>query len=209
MRGMKTEKIYEHLERIANLLRTDTRKVGGGRGLQPVQMEALHYLSSCNRYSNTPAAVADYLGLTKGTVSQTLGVLENAGFIEKLPDYKDRRVVHLRVTALGEAALAEAIPPKILQTAMGQFSEAGQAQMADALEQVLRAMQRANQLRTFGVCKTCRHHQLSADGSRRCGLTGEALQDLDAGQICREHETPAPAEAASQSGDSGQDCKET
>ena len=75
---MKTEQIYEYLERIANLLRTDTRKLGVGKGLQPVQMEALHYLSCCNRYSNTPVAVSDYLGLTKGTVSQTLGVLENA-----------------------------------------------------------------------------------------------------------------------------------
>ena len=186
---MKTEKIYDYLERIANLLRTDTRKAGAGKGLQPVQLEALHYLSGCNRYSNTPAAVADYLGLTKGTVSQTLGVLENAGLIEKRPDLKDRRVVHLRVTALGEAAVGEAIPPKILQAAMALTPESEQDLVLDALERVLRAMQRANQLRTFGVCKTCRHHRLAADGSRQCGLTGEALSAADAGQICREHET--------------------
>lgn len=188
---MKTEKIYEHLERIANLLRTDTRKAGVGKGLQPVQMEALHYLGNCNRYSNTPAAVADYLGLTKGTVSQTLGVLENAGFIEKRPDAKDKRVVHLQVTELGDALLAESIPPQSLQTAMELTSDADQAIMLDALEKVLRALQQANQRRIFGVCKECRHHLLEAENAHRCGLTGEVLQVEDGEKICREYEETA------------------
>ena len=184
---MKTE-IYEYLERIANLLRTDTRKAGIAKGLQPVQLEALHYLSNCNRYSDTPAAVADYLGLTKGTVSQTLNLLEHAGFIEKRPDAKDRRVVHLKMTERGDALIAEAIPPQILQTALELTNEADQAVILDGLGRVLRAMQRANQLRTFGVCKTCRHHRIEADDLHRCGLTGEYLSDVDSEKICREHE---------------------
>ena len=187
---MKTQQIYEYLERIANLLRTDTRRAGVGKGFQPVQLEALHYLGSCNRYSNTPAAVADFLGLTKGTVSQTLGVLENAGLIEKLPDSKDRRVVHLRLTDRGETVLAESIPPRVLQAAMELTSEAERDQFLEALERILRAMQQANQLRTFGVCKTCRHHRVEANDARRCALTGEFLQAEDSEKICREHETP-------------------
>jgi DNA-binding MarR family transcriptional regulator len=190
---MKTEKIYDHLERIANLLRTDTRKAGVGKGLQPVQMEALHYLSQCNRYSNTPAAVADFLGLTKGTVSQTLSVLENAGFIEKRPDAKDKRVVHLQVTDLGDALLAESIPPQTLQTAMALTNEAEQAVILDALSRVLRALQQANQRRVFGVCKECKHHRIEAENAHRCALTGEVLQAEDGEKICREHEKPSDA----------------
>ncbi|MFM8331447.1 MAG: MarR family winged helix-turn-helix transcriptional regulator [Candidatus Methylumidiphilus sp.] len=185
---MNTIAIYDHLERIANLLRTDTRRTGTARGLHPVHMEALHYLCNCNRYSNTPAAVSDYLGLTKGTVSQTLAVLENAGFIEKRPDAKDRRVVHLQVTERGAALVAEAIPPKILQAAMAQTPEAEQARVLAELARVLRALQQANQLRTFGVCKTCRHHQIETEDTHRCGLTGEILQGIDIDQLCREHE---------------------
>lgn len=184
---MKTEKIYGHLERIANLLRADTRKAGASKGLQPVQMEALHYLGNCNRYSNSPAAVADYLGLTKGTVSQTLGVLENAGFIEKRPDAKDKRVVHLNVTELGDALLAEAIPPKTLRTAMDLATEADQDLILNALGRILQTLQQANQRRIFGVCKTCRHHRLEANDSHRCGLTGEILQIEEGEKICREH----------------------
>lgn len=187
---MNPEQIYEHLERIANLLRTDTRKVGAGRGLQPVQLEALHYLGSCNRYSNTPAASADFLGLTKGTVSQTLGVLEGLGYIEKRPDEKDRRVVHLILTEQGREVLNESFPPAVLIGAMEKIGDDEREVLANGLQRLLRAMQQANRLRTFGVCKTCRHHRLQDDGSRRCSLTGEALTDEDSGRICREHEPP-------------------
>lgn len=191
---MSMENIYDYLERIANLLRTDTRKAGLGKGLQPVQLEALRYLANCNRYSNTPAAVADYLGLTKGTVSQTLGVLENTGLVEKLPDAKDRRVVHLKVTELGMATLAETLPPQTLQMAMALLSKPEQEQALAVLGRLLRAMQQANRLRSFGACKTCRHHRIEAEGQHRCNLTGEILQLADGEQICREHDPPAVAE---------------
>jgi DNA-binding MarR family transcriptional regulator len=185
---MKTDQVYQYLERIANLLRTDTRRSIVEKGLQPVQLEALHYLSHCNRYSNTPAGVADFLGLTKGTVSQTLGVLENVGMIEKLPDYKDRRVVHLRLTTRGAKLIAETIPPRTLRTALELMPETGQESILEALNTLLKAMQGANELRTFGVCLTCRHHRIEADGQHRCALTGEFLSNEDSEKICREHE---------------------
>jgi DNA-binding MarR family transcriptional regulator len=187
---MNAEEIYEYLERIANLLRTDVRRTGLGSGLQPVQLEALHYLSRCNRYSNTPVTVAEFLGLTKGTVSQTLGVLEANHLIEKQPDAKDRRVVHLVLTDLGEQVVAESIPPQVLRSAIGGLPEEEGEKVAEILDHILRRLQQANGLKTFGACKNCRHHLLQEDGSRRCGLTTEALSDADAEKICREHDPP-------------------
>jgi DNA-binding MarR family transcriptional regulator len=187
---MNAEEIYEYLERIANLLRTDVRRTGLGSGLQPVQLEALHYLSRCNKYSNTPVTVAEFLGLTKGTVSQTLGVLEANRLIEKQPDAKDRRVVHLVLTELGRQVVEESIPPQVLRSAIEGLPEEEGKQVAAILDHILRRLQQANDLKTFGACKHCRHHLLQEDGSRRCGLTTEALSDLDAEKICREHDPP-------------------
>ncbi len=70
--------------------------------LQPVQLSALHYLARCNRYSDTPLGVTEYLGLTKGTVSQSLKVLEGRGLISKLPDARDRRSVHRYARVTGK-----------------------------------------------------------------------------------------------------------
>lgn len=184
--------MYEYVERIANLIRTSLRKSGLANELQPVQMEALHYLSRCNRYSNTPVAVAEFLGLTKGTVSQTLRVLESAGLLEKKTDLRDRRVVHLSLTAEGEQVLGHSIPPPVLQLALAELPESEQRETEQVLARLLRALQHANRLKTFGACKTCVHHQLMADERRQCGLTKEFLTEEDAGKICREHLAPPP-----------------
>ncbi|MCP4325394.1 MAG: MarR family transcriptional regulator, partial [Alteromonadales bacterium] len=61
--------LFNIIERLANLLRQEIRLAGKELGLQPVQQEALYYLSICNKYSDTTLAVTEYLGLTKGTVS--------------------------------------------------------------------------------------------------------------------------------------------
>ena len=72
---MDTQLPQQTLERLASLLRSERRNRLLKHGLQPIQFEVLYYLSICNRYSDTPMGVTDYLGQTKGTVSQTLKVL--------------------------------------------------------------------------------------------------------------------------------------
>ena len=188
---MNANEMYEYVERIANLIRTSVRKTGLANGLQPIQMEALHYLSRCNRYSNTPVAVAEFLGLTKGTVSQTLGVLEHNGLVQKITDSRDRRVVHLNLTSVGERVLNESIPPGVLRSALDELPDGEHQRIEQAVEQLLVCLQRANGLKTFGPCKSCVHHQVSNDNVRRCGLTREILTERDAGKICREHLAPA------------------
>jgi len=189
------DQVYDYLERISNLIRMGARRTEPFKGLQPVQLEALHYLASCNRYSNTPVAVAEYLGLTKGTVSQTLSILEGNGLIAKMPDVRDRRVVRLVLTEQGENLIREAIPPRVLKLAVETLPEEFCGEMLVVLQTILQAMQKANQLKSFGVCKTCRHHRLEEHGSRWCGLTREPLFPADAEKICREHSSFEPAAA--------------
>lgn len=184
---MNSNEVYEYVERISNLIRTNVRKTGLASDLQPVQLEALHYLSRCNRYSNTPIAVAEFLGLTKGTVSQTLRVLETNGLLEKQTDLRDRRVVHLHLTSAGERVLEDSIPPGVLTSALAVLTDQEQQQMEQSIICLLRALQHANGLKTFGACHSCFHHQHTDDDQRRCGLTKEILSSTDAGKICREH----------------------
>jgi Transcriptional regulators len=93
--------LYDYLERLASLMRAWAREQPLMADLQPIQLSALNYLARCNRYSNTPLGVTDFLGLTKGTVSQSLKALEAKGLIEKRPDAQDRRSVHLELTGEG------------------------------------------------------------------------------------------------------------
>ena len=85
--------LHEYIERISRLLQSEARNSGSDFNLQPIQLNALHFLRRANRYSNTPQGVTEYFGLTKGTVSQTLIALEKKGLISKNPDKKIGRVV--------------------------------------------------------------------------------------------------------------------
>ncbi len=73
------------IERIGRLIGSESH----ANGLQPVHWEALRYLSKANRFSQTAAALTAYLGLTKGTVSQSLKALEAKGLVRKLVDTEE------------------------------------------------------------------------------------------------------------------------
>lgn len=179
--------LYQLLERIGNLLRAEQRLVGNEFGLQEVHLQVLLYLSKCNRYSNTPLGVTEYLNSTKGTVSQSLKVLEKNGYIIKQADDKDRRVVHLVLTEQGQEVLKQVIPPPLFLKAVEGSTPLQIKDLEKQLTQFLISLQQANQLRSFGVCQTCRFFTEEGNGFR-CGLTKEPLSEEDSFLICREHE---------------------
>lgn len=183
--------IQQLLERISNMIRTEMRTELIGRGLQPVQFEALYYLSICNRFSNTPKAVTEFLGLTKGTVSQTIKVLEIKGYVEKIADRNDKRITHLIMTKKGRQLLSDYFPSEKLLAACSD-SEGGNTEFDPALLQqqltlLLASIQKQHQYRSFGVCTSCKYH-LNSNGGYVCGLTQLPLTADDITLICVEHQ---------------------
>lgn len=181
--------LQDRLERLCSLLRSESRAFGAALGLQPVQLEVLHYLALCNRYSDTPQAVADYLGSTKGTVSQTLNVLERKGLVSKKQDARDKRVQHLSVTATGRGVLKKILPAPYLRHGCALLSEERVNALGEGLTELLRMLQQSNGLKSFGQCRSCRFNRERDDGFF-CALTQEPLSKQDAELICREHEFP-------------------
>jgi DNA-binding MarR family transcriptional regulator len=182
---MAHSRIYELLERVGSLVRASERSAGQDEGLQPVQLNALAYLARCNRYSDTPRAVTEYLGTTKGTASQTLQRLQDKSMVISRPDRTDGRVVHLRPSAKGKRVLQRTTPPALLRHAATSLSDTDAVEAA--LVRLLLGLQRAPGVRSFGLCSTCRYHERSG-AAMRCGLTEESLSSEDASRICIEHE---------------------
>jgi MarR family transcriptional regulator, negative regulator of the multidrug operon emrRAB len=180
--------IVELVERLGMLLRAEFRRIGTETALQPVHVQALQYLARCNRYSNTPAALGTYLGQTKGTVSQSLKVMQRQGYLEKHADSEDRRVVRLSLTPKAVQLLERIDPPVAWAAAERVLAPAQREAVAKGLEALLKALQRAHGGRAFGVCNRCRHFQVGPSGTHRCGLTGEPLSERESHLICHEQE---------------------
>lgn len=187
---MKLHSIYDTLERLSNLLRTDARNKGTEYGLQPVQLEALHYLSVCNRFSDTPMAVTEYLGQTKGTVSQTLKVLKKKGFLHKKADPNDKRVTHLKVTTAGAKILESTIPTPLFVNTCESLTDKAQSDIDKALKQLLIVIIKSNNMKSFGTCHSCRHNE-KREAGYYCQLVKTPLSKIDITLICREHQDVA------------------
>lgn len=180
----------ELVERLGRVMAGE-RYSAGGTGLQRVHLQALAYLRDANRYSNTPRALADFLGLTKGTVSQSLLLLHRQGLLDREEDPEDGRVVRLALSARGRR-LADRLRLTGRWAAALEGVPAGDREIAArVLRRALVGLQRQRGNLSFGECRTCHHFRREGPGAFRCGLTGEALRLAETGQICREHAWPA------------------
>lgn len=179
--------ILERLACLGRALQGDLRVRAGAFKIQPVHLQALLYLRDANGYSNTPQALAEYLGSTKGTVSQSLLWLYRRGLVERRPDDRDGRVVRLGLSSRAQALLSEGSGEGAWIQAAGCLDDWEAQGMLELLTRLLRAIQAQRGGRSFGVCRTCLHFRFEEAGHFRCGLTGDELSAEDSLKICREH----------------------
>lgn len=152
-------------------------------GLNPAQWEALRFLGRANRYSRSPSCLADYLGTTKGTTSQTLRALESKGYVTRCRDCHDRRGVSLEVTPKGWALLAKD-PLHGIEQAVAALPIECAGHLAEGLGKVLTQIRSRCRQGEFGVCERCDHLVGTNGESTQCGLTGESLSQDENKQLC-------------------------
>ncbi|KFI23152.1 MarR family winged helix-turn-helix transcriptional regulator [Nitrosococcus oceani] len=189
---MDKQKLFQLLERVGTLLRAEERKSATTLNLHPAHLQVLRYLAQCNRYSDTPMAVSEYLGTTKGTTSQSLLVLQRQGYLRKKSDPKDRRVVHLELTPKGRALTRKLALLANKEKTLAGLATAELQVTQQVLERLLCDLQKANHHRTFGQCHTCRYLLTTHDKQLfRCGLTQELLRAEETLKICQDHAFPS------------------
>jgi len=180
-----TDGTIELIERLARLITNE----GHSHGLKPAQWEALRYLARANRFSRTPGGLTAYLGVTKGTVSQTLMALERAGLVEKTANPGDGRSVRLDLSKEGRTLLA-LDGMASMRHALSALAPERRAALRDGLEALVQAALAARGARAFGICRDCRHFARDARGpsAHFCRLLGQPLSDAEAVEICQEQQ---------------------
>lgn len=173
--------LVDRLTRIAHSLQF-------AEGLNPAQWEALRYVARSNRNSCSPGALADFMGSTRGTVSQTLKALESKGLIERSRLDCDRRSVRLNITGAGQQML-QRDPLGAVYEALSPLSESDQSALVQGMERLLGAVQTNQGIPEFGPCLDCTHYkpeqcsQTNMVGCR-CGVSGELFTALELDKIC-------------------------
>ena len=170
------------------LARLDSASSWSG-DLNPVQRSALEYLRDANRFSRSPSHVAEFLGTTRGTMSQTLKALLRKGFVEEVGSEIDRRSISYVLTRAGQAVLEE---DGVIAIALTRLMDQDVAELEGGLRQTLQQALKLNGGKSFGQCKSCRYHQ-TANGAAFCELLSLPISAEDSEKICIEHEESAIA----------------
>ena len=171
------------VERLTRIVQNDAF----AEDLKPTQWDTLRYLSKANRFSCNPTALTAYLGVTKGTVSQSINALERKGLLKKKSVASDKRSVNLALTAKG-IKLLKNDPLNEISIAASKMSKSQRKNLQSSLKILLINTLDERQQKPFGACKTCKHFQNnSLEGSpHRCGLLEVSLSTDDSEKICFE-----------------------
>ena len=176
---MSEEETVKHL--IKRLSRIDASE-GWTADLNPVQLSVLEYLSLANHFSRKPSHVAEFLGSTRGTVSQTLKSLASKAYVTETKSKLDKRSISYQLTDLGQEALAS---QKCLAGALSDIASQDLSSLAKILREVLEKAIEINGQRSFGICKNCSHFQKREVGGH-CALLNVPLKPADTSKICAE-----------------------
>ena len=187
----KSERAVELLDRMGRI----AHGLQFTLGLNPAQWEALRFLARANRYSRSPSALAEFLGTTKGTASQTLNALESKGLVKRTRRASDRRSVDLEVTPLGIGMIEKDPMGLVLEVASRLSGDECEAMNA-ALGRLVSGLQRAIGLSEFGQCLECvhfreEHGEPEAQSVCRCALNEDELPFHDLHLMCAKFESVA------------------
>jgi DNA-binding MarR family transcriptional regulator len=168
----------ERLERLSRLIRSASQ----AEGLSPVQWEALRYLRRCNRFSNTPSALARFLASTKGTVSQTVQQLEKRGLVRKDQRGSDSRSISLVVTETAHDLLGRD-PLLAFVTDLEQLEDKTRRRLSRGSRELLAAAVTRRQDPVFQSCLGCANFQANGNGGS-CEIFKAELAKDELRQIC-------------------------
>jgi DNA-binding MarR family transcriptional regulator len=185
-------RLTDLLDRIHRM----TRGLQYAHGLNPAQWDALRYVARANSYSRTPGALAQFLGTTKGTASQTIAALEKKGLLTRRSDPEDKRVRRIVLTEEGEALLARD-PLNCLDQAVRKLPNDVADVVAVGLGQLSRDLQDRCGGSDVGICFQCGHFAGPAsDGGARCGFKQADIPMTETRKLCVNFSAEAAADKA-------------
>ena len=179
------------LSRLGLFLRSADWQAARAAGLTPTQAEILAHLA--RRGPTRGAALAEALGVTPATLSDSAAALVAKGLAERRPDPIDARAALLHLTPDGVAttvAMPEA--PEALLAGLRAVPPRDRAALLRGLVTLIRSLQEAREIPVQRMCVTCRHFRphVHADAARphHCAFVDAAFGDAELRVDCGDHE---------------------
>jgi DNA-binding MarR family transcriptional regulator len=146
------------VEVFYEILRTEEQCIGRA-GFDNLTLKELHVIEAVCRaeeegLDNRATAVARSLGVTPGTLTTAVALLEKKGYLFRQRDKGDRRVVFIRSTELGRVANKhhEGFHQEMVQSVMEALNPEEFGIFLMSLERISTFFKNKNEINTGGRC---------------------------------------------------------
>lgn len=190
---LQREQAAAGLEQLAALVRAQSWRNDGSPSLPPTQASVLRMLVA------TPdglraRAIAERLGVTAASLSDSLKALEGKGWIVRTADDTDRRAAIVRLTRLGKATARQLSQPTRGVAALVQTLDERDTAALLRITQLLVAQAQEQGLASgVRTCLGCRFFQPYASGDSTrphlCDFTKQPFGHVELRADCAEHGT--------------------
>lgn len=201
-----SEVFEEHSSPIEERLATGLYTLGLAVGHQERQQARVAGLSSAQgriltllavEGEKTPSDLANALGVSLATVSDSVAALNSKGLVDRRPSPTHHRASILSLTRAGRVeALRAASWSDFFATALGTLTDDQQEQLLSTLLLLLRAMQENGQIPAQRMCLTCASFRpYVREGARphHCAFVDAPMRPAHLRLVCADHE-PACSE---------------
>lgn len=193
-----TRQITVAFQRLAAFWRASQWQGVKDMGLNPTQADVLARVAA---RPERIATLADQLGITQSSLSDTVSALVGKGLVARRPDPEDGRARQVLATPKGQT-LAAQIPeaPPALDAAIATLDASDRGAMLRSLTLIIRSLQAARAIPVQRMCVTCRYFRPHAhddpDNPHHCTFVDAAFGDAELRMDCPDHEITTEDTAA-------------
>ena len=195
-----TWKIVTGLSKVALALKSHSWKEAGGMGLTPTQGQILVHLNLGSKDSLRLSELANALGVTLPTCSNSVDSLVEKNLVTKSRSSADKRNLVLSLTKKGQReAVKSAGWPDFLIGAVDALDSDEKAVFLRSLLKMIRTLQEQGEISVSRMCVSCVYFQphVNEDGRRphHCAFVNAPFGDGDLRLECADHEMNSPEES--------------
>ena len=188
----KSERIVSAITRIASVLRSGAWQFATTEGLNPTQVDILEALRS-RREGVRLSWIAQHLGVTAASASDSITSLTAKGLIEKGRNSDDGRAVALRLTRSGQDLAARiSNSASFAHKAVSDLPQSTQDALFESLMALIGKLQQAERFPEIRACVTCKYFAVNthpdSESPHHCMLVNAPLSVSLLRLDCAEHD---------------------
>ena len=181
-------KILVALERVSEAFRVLLWNESKENSLSPLQIQILIFLLFHSKEKCKVSYLAQEFNMTKPTISDSIKILLQKGFIEKSYDLIDTRSYTVSLTETGKVTAEKSANFTFaIEKPLTSLTERQKTEMLNGLLQLIHQLNKSGIITIQRMCFTCVNYRIEK-GEHYCNLLQSKLANDEIRIDCKEHE---------------------